>query len=98
MRQAARVKARADRPAATRAGALRSGLSGVPDSRPLNAGPTVKPRPKLAPRKPMPRARSSGLVMSAMAAMTMPTLPAMAPDSARATNTMARLSAKASTT
>jgi predicted metal-binding membrane protein len=43
------------------------------------AGPRMKPRPKAAPMSPIPRARSSGPVTSAMTAWAVETLAPMTP-------------------
>ena len=54
-------------PAASHAGVARSAVAGsLPARKPPSAGPMMKPRPKAAPISPMPCARFSGVVTSAI--------------------------------
>ena len=65
--------------AAARPGAL----SERPTVKPAIAGPKMNPRPKAIPTRPMPRARSWGLVVSAMTACAVPMFPPVAPSRRR---------------
>src|ERR1019366_9219946 len=72
---------------ATAIAAAPSGGAHIPKrlSAPPIAGPSTSPSPMPAPRRPMPRARRSPVVTSAMAAWQAARLPAVAPASTRDT-------------
>ena len=62
------------------------------------AGPKMKPSPNAAPTRPMPFARFSGVVMSAMYACAVGMLPPAMPPRIRAAKISASESASASAT
>ena len=90
-RNMAAMKFASERPAANQAGAaypqwLRN---------PPIAGPKMNPRPNAAPMSPMPFARVSGVVVSAMNACAVETLAPAMPARVRARNSVGSDAAKA---
>ena len=79
-------KFRKESPAATQMGTARPNCESPPPS----AGPKVKPTPNAAPMRPMPRARVSGVVRSAMQAWAMAMLAVKTPCSPRNRNSIHR--------
>jgi len=81
-------------PAATKAGVARSALAGLSPARsPPSAGPMIKPSPNAAPISPIPLARFSGVVTSAIYACAAAMLPAQMPERLRAANSIHSASA-----
>ena len=89
-------QAASDSPAAISPGVTRSAVAkSLPARTPPKTGPMMNPRPNAAPIIPIPLARRSGGVTSAMYACAAAMLPAQMPAKARAANSIHSQLAKA---